>query len=212
MTNYKAVILDIDGTITDSVSWTKLTEELGASSHEHEKIFAEFLNGNLSYELAKRNLIDLWQSTGNANKKYISKLFRSWVLKDTAVTLIHYLQNKGYHVCLITGSVDLFAETIAERLSIQDYYYNTELVWEGDKLIDFHYEKNQAQKKLDQFRKYIEKHGLASKECVVIGDSENDVKLFEETGNGIAMLPADDALIDVAWKTVDDLEQLRDIL
>lgn len=45
----KAVIFDIDGTLTERDSWTRLTDDLGGSADEHLYIFKDFLGGRTSY-------------------------------------------------------------------------------------------------------------------------------------------------------------------
>lgn len=209
----KAVVFDIDGTLTYEVSWLKITELLGASVSEHEQIFDLFLKDKLTYEEAKRQLIDLWQSTNNANRPYLSALFDEWVLQDDAQELVDYLHSNNYITVLITGSVDLFAQKIAEKLSIKNYYANTQLIWDNQQnLIDLHYERDQARKKLAQFRAFVGKHGLPPSECVVVGDSENDIELFKLTNHGIAVSGAKDELQAVAWKQVNSLSGIKVIL
>ena len=80
----ETIIFDVDGTLSDEISWLKLTDGLGASSETHAQIFAEFKSGKLSYPEAKHELILLWQNTGNANKPYMEEMFRSWRLKEDA--------------------------------------------------------------------------------------------------------------------------------
>lgn len=68
MTNkLKAVIFDIDNTLTNDISWLRVTEILGASVSEHEAIFAKFLVNELPYKEAKRQLVRLWQATAGGS-------------------------------------------------------------------------------------------------------------------------------------------------
>jgi phosphoserine phosphatase len=209
----KAVILDIDGTLTDGVSWLKITELLGASVSEHERIFREFLNQELTYAESKRQLIGLWQATGNANQTFLINIFSNWDFKHDARSLIDYCNEQHYLTVLITGSVDLFAEQIARKLDAHAWYANTQLVWDDKgNLIDFHYERDQATKKLEQFYDFLGNSTIKPEECIVIGDGDNDIKLFEITKHGIAAASKDEGLLKEAWKAVNDLSQIRDIL
>jgi HAD superfamily phosphoserine phosphatase-like hydrolase len=209
----KAVVLDIDGTLTHEVSWLKITELLGASVMQHEQIFELFLRNKLAYEEAKHQLVALWQATGNANKPYLSTMFDGWTLQDDAHELVNYLHRNNFITALITGSVDLFAQKLAEKLSIKNYYANTQLIFDDQQnLIDLHYERNQAQKKLEQFRLFMSDNDLAPSVCVVVGDSENDVELFKLTKQGIAVKGAKEELLAVAWKRVNTLLEIKVIL
>ena len=65
----KAVVFDIDNTLTNDVSWLKATELLGASVEKHVDIFDKFSKNKLSYKVSKQQLIQLWEDTGNNNKQ-----------------------------------------------------------------------------------------------------------------------------------------------
>lgn len=159
----KAIILDIDGTLTNNISWLKITELLGASVQEHERIFSQLTSSQLTYAESKQQLVNLWTSTGNANKDFLTEVFNNWSLKDGAHDLIRYFNEANIPTVLITGSVDLFAERIASILGVGYFYANTDLVWDNDgNLIDFNYERNQASKKVKQFNEFIDKIGISA--------------------------------------------------
>ena len=49
----ETIILDVDETLSEDISWLKLTEGLGASSKEHAEIFEKFKQNVISYQDAK---------------------------------------------------------------------------------------------------------------------------------------------------------------
>ena len=91
----EAVVFDIDNTLTNDVSWLRVTELLGASVSKHEDIFHKFSAGELPYVEAKNQLIQLWQATGKANKAHWETMFADWPLKDDAATLVGYAIEGG---------------------------------------------------------------------------------------------------------------------
>jgi HAD superfamily phosphoserine phosphatase-like hydrolase len=125
----KAVVCDIDNTLTDNISWLKITESLGVSVQEHEEIFGKFLRNSISYNEAKQSLISLWNSSGKANKEYFYSLFKEWPLRPDALALAEYIRSGNYLFVLITGSVDMFAEAVAKKLHATAWYANTALEW-----------------------------------------------------------------------------------
>lgn len=209
----KAVAFDIDNTLTDDVSWLRITELLGASVATHEDIFDRFSRRELSYPEAKRLLIELWQQTGKARKSHWEALFASWPLKDGAVELITQLHEEGYPTALITGSVDLFAHTIARRLHVPHWYANTTLVWDADgQLTDFHYIRDQAAQKLLDLKLFVSAVGVPVEQCAVVGDGPNDLETFRATGHGIAVHSSSSVLQEAAWKQVDSLAEVVPLL
>ncbi|HYH74762.1 MAG TPA: HAD family phosphatase [Candidatus Saccharimonadales bacterium] len=210
----RAIIFDIDGTLTPEVSWTSLTAGLGASADEHLRIFNNFLDGSIDYPESKRQLLGLWQSTGKANQTFISELFAAWPLKPEAPAVIAELQ-KDYQLCLITGSMDLYAATIARKVGVQEWHANTELIWNGQgNLVDYAYQKDQAGQKLTDFEAFCAAHGISPDECVAVGDSKNDLALFAACGRGVLLAEAEPSpeLAPHAWKTIHSLTELPSLL
>jgi len=209
----KAIILDIDNTLTNDVSWLKATELLGASVEEHIAIFDKFSKNELPYETAKKQLIQLWQDTGNNTKEFWEDMFSKWPLKDDAQGLVEYIAQQGHKTALITGSFDIFAQAIAKKLGISSWYANTEMVWDADgTLVDFHYVRNQAAQKLIHFQEFTKQNSIDAQDCIVIGDGDNDVELFKATKHGIAVGRDNPNLLDVAWKSVDHLSEIETLL
>ena len=61
MINFKAVVFDIDGTLTPQVSWTAFTKDIGGSVVEHLAIYEDTLNGKLGLDDSKRKLLEMWR-------------------------------------------------------------------------------------------------------------------------------------------------------
>ena len=187
----KAVILDIDGTLTDEVSWLSFTKQLGADPRVHTRIFDEYKTGNITYPESRRQLIRLWNATGNASKKNIINCFYKISIRKPAISLVEYLR-KSYKLCLISGSMDLYVKTVAKRLNIPNWYANTILKFDGNNnLYSYDYFDNQAKKKYEQFIEYTKRYAIKSEEVAVIGNSENDSIILEKSGLPILIITSD---------------------
>lgn len=209
MESVKAIIFDIDGTLSPEVSWTALTRDLGGSVDDHIAIYQQYKAGQTDYQGSKQQLLDMWSATGNATKAHFAALFESWPLASSAAEVVATLA-KDYAVCLITGSMDLYAETVARKLQVSDFYANTSLLWDdAGNLVDMDYELSQANRKLEQFLDYCTSHNIKPEECIVVGDSDNDIALFTASKRGVA-IGADipEPLRAVSWKTIRTLDEL----
>lgn len=208
----ETLIFDIDGTLHPEISWLKLTEGLGANKEEHASIFDRFTKNEIDYPTAKGQLVKLWQSSGNANKVYMEAMFRSWTLADGAEEVIEKLRS-DYNICLISGAVDLYVETVAKKLRVRDWYANTKLIWdEMGSLIDFDYFRDQAQKKLEHFEEYVKKKGLDKNKCCVIGNGDSDIVLFKTLPYGIAIdNDLNPEVKTLAFRTLSKVSQLTEI-
>ena len=213
MNNFRAVVFDIDGTLSPEISWTSLTRDLGASVDDHIQIYKAYREGNSNYEQSKAELLDLWRRSGNANKDFFEKLFNDWLLPEASINAVKQVQ-EAVSVCLITGSMDLYAQTVSRKLGIADYFANTILKWDDTgALVGMDYELDQAAKKLEQFFGFCLRHNFKPKDVAVVGDSDNDIELFKASGNGVAIgtdIPHD--LSAVAWRTISKIEDLPAVL
>jgi len=209
----KAAAFDIDNTLTDNVSWLALTDLLGASSKTLQDILRRFLADELSYDDAVRQVTELWQSTGRTDKATWQQIFNDWPLKQGAPELITYLLEQGYDLALITGSVDLFAQTIAARLHIPYWYANATLLWdEHDNLTSFIYVRDQKAQKLQHLHEFAQQIGVSVEDCVVVGDGDNDLETFRQTKHGIAVDSKSQNLLAASWKQVQNLSEIIPIL
>ena len=215
MNHFKAIIFDLDGTIVDENSWTFMSKGLGISVSEHLKIYHAHRDGEISGERASKQLLKLWTSSPNANKTFLTNLFQTIPLRPDASEIIDYLKAKKYLICFITGSMDLFAKAIAQRLNIPSYYANASLHFDSaGKLNGYDYDITQADKKLIQLNDFCRNYQINMNECVPVGDSDNDKKIFLATGNGITIKTKyeDKELENLSWKVISNLTELKQYL
>jgi phosphoserine phosphatase len=214
MSSPKAVVFDIDGMLSPEVSWLALTRDLGASVDDHAHIYDDYKTGRIGYEESKRQLIEIWHATGNANKVFFQNLFEHWSLNPAAQQVIDGARER-YTLCLITGSMDLYAQTIARKLGIKHWYANTTLRWNDQgELVDMDYELRQTERKLEHFAEFCMNQKLKPQDCIVVGDGENDIGLFKLSGKGILVLGDENAddYRRYAWKIATELVELEQIL
>ena len=213
---FKAVIFDIDGTLTKkAIFWTEITRKLGASVEKHMQLFENLVEGKISEDRATEGLVELWNSTGRAAKPEFQKILNAIPLRDDAKDIINYLKSKEYKLVIITGSLDVFAEIIAGKLEIDTWYSNGRTKWNEDgSIVDFGFNVDQAGLKAEQLKDYLKKNNLKPQECVMVGDSSNDVELFKLTGNGVIIRTEswEDEFEKIAWKVIEELHELKNIL
>lgn len=215
MKKFKAVVFDIDGTLTRDISWNRFTLGLGGTVERHDEIYGMWKKGILTLKESNKLCIQNWSTTGKANRKDITEILKLIPLREDAVETVKYLKEKGYKICMITGSFGIYAEIVGKELGIDKWYAISELVWdENDELIDVETVTGDKEKKVEFFHQFCKENNLEVDECVTIGDSSNDIGLFKVTGNGIAVRSEFEAkeLEEVAWKKIDYLIELKEIL
>lgn len=216
MSKYKAVIFDIDGTLTPQISWMAFTRDIGGSVAQHLAIYQDHLNGAIGLDDSKRQLLALWQATGNANKQHIEQIFETWPIRPEAYEVIEALKKRGLLICLITGSIGMYAKHMAHKLGVEQYYANAELYFDAQgHMIDFHYTTDQADVKLAHLTEFCAKNDIKITDCIPVGDSNNDIEIFNRTGNGVLLddsTEVTEELRKAAKTTITSLLELKDIV
>ena len=211
----KAIIFDIDGTLTKALSWVHFTIRIGGSMEENDAAFAAFKSGQINEGQVKERVLKNWSSNGKIMKESSWNILDEVPIREDAKETVNYLKQKGYLVCMITGSLDGIAQVVGKKLGIEDWYANTTLYFDEEgKLIDLTTYLDEKATKTDQLNDYCARKNILPQQCAVIGDSSNDIGLFEMTGNGIAIASEFGVkeLENYARRKIRELSELIDIL
>ena len=211
----KAVIFDIDGTLTTKNSWDFVTECIGVDKAFHRHLYLKLRSGEMPEHEATNAMIAMWQATGQARRSDFAAVFSKVPFRAETIATLSLLR-ESYNLALISGSFDLYAKIIAERLGISDYYFGTTMHWsDEDKLIDYDYifEEEQSLRKREQLTEYCQKRDISLSQCVV-GDDLNDSAMFEATGRGVYIKSpwSHEQFGANAWKKIDNLSELPVLL
>lgn len=214
MTKITTVIFDVDGTLTPQNSWTALTEALGSSASRHMKIYWQYSEGLLDDVSAKGQLLQLWGRTGRPTREALSDILRALPIRPEAHHIIQWLKDHNYNICLISGSMDLYVQLVAEMLGVPSYFANTKLFFNNrGELIDFDYFRDQSAKKVEQLNAYCNEHNIYPAEVATVGNSANDLGLFAYTKHGILLAEtATQYLRDHSWRMIHSLLDIKGIL
>lgn len=211
----RAVIFDVDGTLTTQNFWVALNRDIGGSTERLSEIYDDYVNRKVSLNESTQKLTEMWQATGKANRVVMDDVIKRWPVRDNAKETIDWLKENGYVICLITSSPDMYAKQVAQKLGIQHYYSGAELHFDDkDELTSFNYAANQATVKVEQLNKFCALMEIHANECMAVGNGGNDVGLFKITKKGILLGQNKDSgdLQAAAWKVIEDLIEIKDLL
>ncbi len=213
--SFKAVAMDIDGTLTDCDTLGLTSERLGLPVPELASINKGYLQGTLTHEQTRELVLSRWRSSGKADRSQMESIFRSMPLRNDVFRLIRRIKERSLHSCLITSSMDFYAQVMAKRLGVTDYYANVLLTFdEGDgALSGMEFSKDAALLKQEQLMNFCTAKGISPEDVLVLGNAHNDRAMFEVTGNGVLIGGDDDEdLASSAWRTVGSLAEVVDLL
>ncbi len=208
----KAIITDVDSTLTERTTWYALTEKLGGSPYEHADLFMQFLRGEMTFHQVKKDLFKIWNTNGPVHKNQLVDIFRDIPLKGEAHAMVNNLKEAGYTLCLISGSIEMFIEEVAKKFEIEHYYGNSVFHFDNDGYwIDLEYSKDESKLKIEQFEDFLKKTGFKAEECLAIGDGDNDLELFSRMP-GIVVNPKSEHLKELAWQEIKYLPRVIQLL
>src|SRR3989344_7191781 len=150
---FKAVIFDIDGTLTRNIAWVYLTEKIGGSIEYNDSVVAAWSKGEITEAEAKQRLVQNWSQAGRVLKSDWQEVLKQIPVREDAQETVDYLKTKGYQLGMITGSFDTYAELVGQQLGINDWYSATKIIWDADnKLTDLDTVIDDGAKKIDFLR------------------------------------------------------------
>ena len=205
----KLVVFDLDNVIIDG----EAIDEIGKLANVEDKI-AEItekaMQGEIDFETSIKDRVQLLEGISIED---IEKVADELPLMDGASETIARLKDEDVDVAIISGSFDIVAEKIKEKLGIDKVYTNSFTVEDG-KLTGEVTGPLVSGSKLDVLKDHVENAGIALDEVVAVGDGANDISMIESAGCGIAFNAKDSVkeIADVVVEEKDLTKVLDEIL
>ncbi|BAW32168.1 MAG TPA: phosphoserine phosphatase SerB [Methanothermobacter sp.] len=177
----KLVVLDLDNVIIDG----EAIDEIGKLMGVEDKIInltKRAMEGEIDFKESLEERVKLLKG---ARIDDIKKLAQTLPLMEGAKETIKYLKGKGCKVATITGSFDLIADIIGEKLNL-DYIICNKLHHKNGLLTGEVSGPLVEKTKYDILKELLEEEGFSFDECVAVGDGANDISMLESAKLGIA--------------------------
>lgn len=210
----KVIFCDVDKTLTKGNTWFALTEALHGDVEKHFQLYSQYMKESISFEEMKKGLFEMWEEGYGAkiSKRVLEDILFRIQLRGEVFSTFLELRNKGYTLCLVSSSIDIFVKMVAERLQLENWFANAHLVFDDENhWIDFSYDKNEAELKLKQIREFLQTNNIAENECLVIGEGAGEVELFKHYP-GVAINSEYESLKKLAWREIKYLPTILQVL
>ena len=177
----KLVVFDLDNVIIDGEG----IDEIGKLVNIEDQIAAiteQAMQGEIDFETSIKKRVELLKG---ASTEDIKTLANDMPLMKGAEETISSLKENGFDVGIISGSFDIIADTIKEKLNVDNVFTNS-LVEENGVLTGEVTGPLVSGSKLDVLSEFIDEAGYSLDECVAVGDGANDISMIESAKYGIA--------------------------
>ena len=194
----KLVVFDLDNVIIDG----EAIDEIGKLANVEEDIAAiteKAMQGEIDFETSIKDRVQLLEGTSIED---IEKVAEDLPLMPGAEKTIACLKDNDVDVAIISGSFDVVAEKVKDKLGVDKVYTNSFTVEDG-KLTGEVTGPLVSGSKLDVLKDHVEEAGITLDEVVAVGDGANDISMIESAGCGIAF-NAKDSVKEIADVVVDE--------
>lgn len=206
------VCFDLDETLITQNSWYVLNRALGMTQEENLSLYNAYKAGTLTTDAWTQKRLAIYKACGKASRENIQKILSVYELMPGARELVTYVQSKYYHTALISGSIDQLVTLVANDLHIPHSKANYELIFDDhDMLSDIISYGDETYAKLTFLTQFCAELNIPVAECICIGDGANDIEMFRQT-RGITFTHAPEIIKQTAWRVVDSLSDIHNIL
>lgn len=211
MNKIKLVVFDLNKTLIEENSWYDLNIAMGMTKAEDRMLMGWYDGGIISYEDGQKIIENIYKSRGKASYSNVLRALSKFTYKEGASEIVNYLKGEGYKLALISGSIDMVVDVVAKELGINLFEANNIFIFNEkdyfDRMVVLGDEKLAKQRHLEGF---CRKLGIKLTDCACIGDGDNDIEIFKKTKHGITF--RDSKIKHLAWKTIEKLDDLKNIL
>ncbi|WP_405294414.1 phosphoserine phosphatase SerB [Methanobrevibacter sp.] len=194
----KLVVFDLDNVIIDG----EAIDEIGKLANVEDdiaEITEKAMQGEIDFETSIKDRVQLLEGTSIED---IEKVADDLPLMPGACKTIKCLKDKGVDVAIISGSFDVVADKVTDKLGVDTVYTNSFTVEDG-KLTGEVTGPLVSGSKLDVLKDHVEEAGITLDEVVAVGDGANDISMIESAGCGIAF-NAKDSVKEIADIVVEE--------
>jgi HAD superfamily phosphoserine phosphatase-like hydrolase len=171
-------------------------------------LWEKYMDGTLTRKEAKVGEYIIWKIRGITKNK-LKKDLKKFKLMKGAKQTIDTLKKKSITPVIISDNPEFLVKEVAKKLGVKHIAYNRILFDNKGYAYDTkptHTSKNRRVSKVLAIREFAKKEKISLKECVAVGNNENDLELFRKVGFKIAFNSKEKKLkkiADVSVRTND---------
>jgi phosphoserine phosphatase len=201
MSGFKAVVFDLDGTLTKEKSiWEYIHRVLGTWEGYAEEFQRLFLEGHISYEEFCERDAAVWKGR---RLEEVNRIIDSVPYHEGMAELHAFLKARGLRLAAISSGLSILAERVQRDFGLEFSVANELLVAGG--ILTGKVNVNVLHNGKGRWvRELMNRLGIRGYEIIAIGDSRGDLDMFTLAGFSVAFnasSPELDKAADLVVKT-----------
>lgn len=209
----QVIFFDIDNTLTEDNSWERLNQVAGMTPEEDYELYKKFHNSEITYAEWTNQLQRYYRQRKLLTQRVAVNALVDYKVREEALSTMTSLRAQGYTTVLLTGGFRTTAEHLAEELGADDYLYVTDITYhtngDFDKLIS---KGEEGEAKLSLAGKYCRALGYDLSKAIAVGDSSNDIPLFQSVARSFTFSWSKAEVKNAASDIIENLAGIPDML
>ncbi len=202
------VIFDVDGVLKQVVDPYMLLHRHFGTAEEGQRHFLAFRKGHITYhEFAQ---LDAWSWRGRAVAE-AKRILRNTPYMPGAFETAQGLRERGIPFVLLSSGFDLNVEDVAADLGAHAWHCNI-LHRDRGRIVGRMTVRVPYGGKGPIVRDILQRWGVDPNRALVVGDSETDIRMFEQARHAVAVRPRSEAVSKAAEITLPDLTDFLNII
>jgi phosphoserine phosphatase len=194
------VAFDVDGTLVShaagkgKVVWQLIAERLGCDLAWGRARYARYCRGEITYaEWVDLDVGD-WQARGATRAGMAAAISEELHLSPGAREVVHELKARGYHLAVISGTIDLVLDVLFPDHPFDFVSTNKVRFDAAGRIAAWEATPYDMDGKERALRMLAERTGTPLARCAFVGDHTNDLSVLRLAGLPIAYDPKDEAV------------------
>lgn len=206
---FKIVFFDCDGVLIFDRLWDKLHRAIGLSEELDTRWFKDYYAGKLDFKDWIDRLENFYREK-RLDRRLFERKLTDFTTNSEAMDLIEYLKQRKFKLAIISSGIDFYVEKVANKVGIFEWRTNYLFQFDQDGLFTkMVYQTNEEKAKVHQVQEICLELSVKPTDTIFIGDSINDVEAFKYTQHEILYKPEGKPYKDAAWRTVNDLREIK---
>jgi HAD superfamily phosphoserine phosphatase-like hydrolase len=207
----KIVFFDCDGVLINYNTWISILAVNKISVTENDLLYKSYYAGKIPYEKLIEIEIGLLRKNFT-RQKYLKDIVAKIELNDGAKEIVDYFKNLNIPLAIISSGEETYVKKVAKTLAIENYRVNTYFKFDKNgRFTKMEYHAEDPVAKVNQVKEICKMYNCSPKETFFVGDSNNDLYAFDLTKHGILYKSKDPDCVKHAWKTIEDLREIKNI-
>jgi phosphoserine phosphatase len=202
----KLIVFDVNKTLIQDNSWQELNAAMGVTPEEDAMLMRWGQDGIITDQQGQEILCDLYNKRGKPTRETVTKLICDYTYYEGAREAVKALQDKGFEIALLSGSMDVLVEHMAKELGVTRYASNNVLNFDEKGVLKYITTiMNDEDFKVVQLASWCSELDIRSQEVAVVGDGLSD-RLLAAVAGYVVAFGGDSAVASIADTTLGEAE------